>query len=69
MTILVEKTIYIYIYVVVQFHPWLKFYFPLFLGMVIYDNEFITKENKINTNGNVEPQHLCIVAELHEKRF
>ena len=53
----------------VQFHPWLKFYFPLFLGMVIYDNEFITKENKINTNGNVEPQHLCIVAELHEKRF
>ena len=29
----------------VQFYPWFKFYFPLFLGM--YDNEFETKENKI----------------------
>ena len=35
------------IYVVVQFYPWFKFYFPLFLGMVIYDNEYRTKENKI----------------------
>ena len=34
------------IYVVVQFYPWFNFYFPLFLGMVIYDNEFETKENK-----------------------
>ncbi len=26
---------------VVQFSPWLKFYFPcLFLGMVMYDNEY-----------------------------
>ena len=33
--------------VVVQFYPWFKFYFPLFLGMVMYDNEFETKENKI----------------------
>ena len=33
--------------VVVQFYPWFKFYFPLFLGMVMYDNEFKTKENKI----------------------
>ena len=24
-----------------------KFYYPLFLGMVIYDNEFETKENRI----------------------
>ena len=24
---------------------WFKFYFPLFWGMVIYDNEFETKEN------------------------
>ena len=22
---------------VVQFYPWFKFYFPLFLGMVMYD--------------------------------
>ena len=35
------------IYVVVQFHPWFKFYFPSCLGMVMYDNEFETKENKI----------------------
>ena len=34
------------IYVVVQFYPWFNFYFPLFLGMVTYDNEFETKENK-----------------------
>ena len=31
--------------VVVQFYPWFKFYFLLFLGMVMYDNEFETKEN------------------------
>ena len=34
------------IYVVVQFYPWFKFYFLLFLGMVMYDNEFETKKNK-----------------------
>ena len=28
--------------VVVQFYPWFKFYFPLFWGMVMYDNEFKT---------------------------
>ena len=33
--------------VVVQFCPWFKFYFLLFWGMVIYDNEFETKKNKI----------------------
>ena len=35
------------VYVVVQFYPWFKFYFLLFLGMVMYDNEFQTKENKV----------------------
>ena len=34
-------------YVVVQFYPWFKFYFPLFWVIVMYDNEFETKENKI----------------------
>ena len=34
---------------------WFKFYFPLFLGMVMYD-EFKTKENKISTKGKIEPQ-------------
>ena len=31
------------IYVVVEFYPWFKFYFILFRGMVMYDNEFETK--------------------------
>ena len=31
--------------VVVQFYPWFKFYFLLFLGMVMHDNDFETKEN------------------------
>ena len=35
------------IYVVVQFYPWFKFSFLLFLVMVMYDNDFETKENKI----------------------
>lgn len=35
------------VYVVVQFHPWLKCHFPLFLGMVVCDNKFKTKGNKI----------------------
>ena len=31
------------IYVVVQFYPWFKFCFLLFLGIIMYDNEFETK--------------------------
>ena len=30
--------------VVVQFYPWVKYYFPLFWGMVTYDNEFRTAQ-------------------------
>ena len=26
--------------------------------MVIYDNKFETKENKISTNDKIEPQHI-----------
>ena len=37
------------VYVVVQFYPRFKFYLFLFLDMVIYDNEFETKE-KYNLN-------------------
>ena len=33
--------------VVVKFYPWFKIYFPLFWVMVMYDNKFETKENKI----------------------
>ena len=45
-------------YVVVQFCPWFKFYFLLFWGMVIYDNEFETKKNKIWTKDKIEPQQI-----------
>ena len=34
------------IFVVVQFYPWFNF-FLLFLGMVMSDNEFETKESNI----------------------
>ena len=47
-----------YVYVVVPFFPWFKFYFLSFLGRVIYDNEFETKENKISAKGKTEPQHI-----------
>ena len=40
-----------FVYVAVQFC--LKFYFPLFLGMVIYDSEFETKETKIWTKDKI----------------
>ena len=42
----------------VQCYSWFKFYFPLFLGMVMYDNEFETKGNKIQTKDKIEPQHV-----------
>ena len=35
------------VYVVVQFYPLFKFYFPSFWGMVMHDNEFKIKKNKI----------------------
>ena len=35
-----------------------KFYFLLFLGIVMYDNEFETKENKIWIMNKIEPQHI-----------
>ena len=28
--------------------------------MVIYDNEFVTKENKISTKDKIEPQHIYL---------
>ena len=36
------------VYVVVQFHHWFKFYFPLFSGLIMYDNELRTKGKKFN---------------------
>ena len=44
--------------------------FPLFLGMIIYDNEFETKENKIWTLDKIEPQHIqCARHSNNEKLF
>ena len=35
-----------------------QIFFPFFLGIVMYDNEFETKEKKIWTKDKIEPQHL-----------
>ena len=54
-----------HIHVVVQFYPWFKFSFPLFLGIVMYDNEFETKEKKIWTKDKIEPQHTHVFWNNH----
>ena len=36
-----HKLIFTDTYVVVQFYPWFKFSFLLFLGMLMYDNNMI----------------------------
>ena len=43
----------------VQFYSWFKVCFSLVLGVLTYDNEFETKENKISTKDKIEPQHIC----------
>ena len=35
-----------------------QIFFSFFLGIVMYDNEFETKEKKIWTKDKIEPQHL-----------
>ena len=49
LTIVATKQFFTEISVVVQFYPWFKFvfFFFLFSGIVMYDNEFETKEIKI----------------------
>ena len=38
---------FVYVNVVVQFYPWLNFYFPFrFLYMLMYDNVYKTKKKK-----------------------
>ena len=46
------------VYVVVQFGFWFNFDFPLFFSMLIYDNEYQTKENQNWTKNQIELQHL-----------
>ena len=48
LTIVARKQFFTEISVVVQFYPWFKFFlFFLFSGIVMYDDEFETKEIKI----------------------
>lgn len=42
-----QLILWLHVYVVVQFFAWFKFNFPLVWGMVMYDNVFKTKENKL----------------------
>ena len=56
--------------VVVQFYPWFKFYFPLFCSMLMYDDKFETKENKILNQGkklnhNIYLKGLCHGSPVH----
>ena len=39
-------------------------FFLLFLGMVMYDNEFETKEYKIQTKDKIEPQHIYVYINI-----
>ena len=49
----------------VQFYPWFELYFPLFLGMVMHDNEFKTnKGNKIKIKDKIEPQFIFPLTAL-----
>ena len=41
------------------------YYFLLFLGIVMYDNEFETKENKIWTKDKIELQHIMYISFVH----
>ena len=51
------------VYVVVQFYPWFKNYFLLFLGMVMHDNEFQTKEKQLNQ------ERLLFVRKFRWKKY
>ena len=44
----------LFVAVVVQFYPWFNLYFLLFFGMVMYDNEIKTKEDKNQTKDKIE---------------
>ena len=46
-----------HVHVAVRSYPSVKFYFFLFWGMVMYGNEFKTKENKISIKDkSIEPK-------------
>ena len=43
------------VYFVVQCYAWFEFYISLLLGMLMCDNEFERKENKIQTKDKGDP--------------
>ena len=43
----------------VQFYPWFKFSFLLFLGIVMYDNEFEQRKIEFEPR-TIKPQHTCL---------
>lgn len=51
--------------VVVQFYPWSEFYFSLFLGMVMYDNEYKTINASMHTN-SIRLQFIKTIYMPHE---
>ena len=63
------KKLNINIYVVVQFYPWFKFSFLLFLGMVMYDNNMIMslKQKKRKIEPTIKLNHniyLCLAKQF-----
>lgn len=50
--------------VVVQFYPWLQINLHLFWSKVMYENEFETRENKIEIKDKLEPKHIYIYIYL-----
>ena len=61
----IDQSLMSHVHVVVQIYLWFKFYFLLFLGIVMYDNEIETKENKIWTKDKIEPKHTHQNERIH----
>ena len=48
-----------YVYVVVQFHPWFKILCPFVLQLIIiHYHTSKQKGNRIETKNKIEPQHI-----------
>ena len=55
----------VHTYAVVQFGFWFNLDFPLFFFMLIYDNEYQTKENPNWTKNQIELQHIHTCTYIH----
>ena len=58
----------LHVYVVVQFYPWFKFSFLLFLGMVMYDNNMIMslKQKKRKHEPRIKLNHnIYLYSDVH----